>query len=472
MDVSAKIFKTPNFFLNDEKTNKSSTLLTINGPLDVAHYSKNKEVILVIDVSASMRSSISTLKRALKLFGDLLHDIDISIITFSDEAKLIYQSNQKKNNDSLYHYDGYENSSPYNLVIDTITVEGNTNISSALNMAFSITNCDKMSSIVVFSDGMPNKDITSIGGFKNLASIKPPKVRIICAGFGSESSSEILSAIGEFKYIAMKSQNEIATFFAGVVFEITTSIAADLKYDSPDSIYLPDVIYVGSKFQCIVDNNTLTSSSNANVSQDSFIIIETTLSQSESESAPSKRKNLEPLIIGYTDLVATTEKVITVLPVQSDIDRCIISALLKKKIDNIIMNIRDIKEKYTNEEFTQYRDTAMKEICNFDHPFIANDKGSFVIMLQAAFDALDNRHVFEDMLTQRRTQTSVDFASPFLNRRKSEFVTQVCEVKYSNDIDNCDACNAEMMPAIQLERQSSILDYTGFDLCQNLTFDF
>lgn len=190
---------------------------------------KNKEVVLVIDLSSSMLPSLNNLKCSLLAFRDCLigftsedimnysenvrdillrNSIDITLIGFSESANVIW------NNTSNITFEN----AVKNLKTQTLT-----NMGEGLKLAFQVLNPSIVSWIVVMTDGESNKGKhRTVNSFHKLVTQeKPFNSKIISLGYGKDFNPEVLNRIGTFSYI--QDTEMISVVLGNIVDEIIYS---------------------------------------------------------------------------------------------------------------------------------------------------------------------------------------------------------------------------------------------------------
>ena len=181
--------------LNSASATTEPVLFTIN-----ALSKKNDEtkvpldLICVLDTSGSMEGpKIKLLINTLKYLIDLLDENDrISIVRFSNAGKRltrlvrVSESNKPKIRE----------------IIDSLSADGGTNITSGLKRAVRIINERKyrnpVTSVFLLSDGLDNN---AIGGVRELLDTQQPKdnFTIHSFGYGSDHDPNLMSTIAKYK---------------------------------------------------------------------------------------------------------------------------------------------------------------------------------------------------------------------------------------------------------------------------------
>lgn len=246
---SAKIY-TGNYCFEKKPANMIAVNFegkSIPDKLSTVEYSgKNKKLILVIDVSGSMNSSMPLLKASLLATRDLLLNlsppevaqlspeerdqrlrkiIPLVLITFSDEAKLIWNSE----------------SSPYSFehAVHHLKAEMKTNMGAGLEMAYTQIK-NEIGWIVVLTDGISNVGAYQRAtSFSNLAKLRPKHSKIIPLGYGTSFDVETLDKMGNYTYV--NNSEVISSVFGSLIYEIMTAYGVDGKIILPSPfIELPE----------------------------------------------------------------------------------------------------------------------------------------------------------------------------------------------------------------------------------------
>lgn len=177
-----------------------NVLIGIEGPSspDSGDISKaHQEIVAIIDTSGSMSGEkIKLVKKSLSFLSEQLTDNDtLSIVSFDTEARLILKmctmdSQGKRNAASA---------------IQLMGTKGMTNLSGGIILGFeqfNITRKDsRVSSMVIFTDGMANRGITETKELcqlvSNLVETIPESLAIFTIGYGEDYNSDAMRAISE-----------------------------------------------------------------------------------------------------------------------------------------------------------------------------------------------------------------------------------------------------------------------------------
>lgn len=213
-------------------------------------YTKNKEVILVIDLSGSMSDSLPALKSSLLALRDSLCGksyeemselskqdrdtlfrsiIKVKLITFSNTANIIWT------HDSTEYFDD---------VVRKLQTQSTTNMGAGIELAFRETNPEMYTWIIVMTDGESNKGShRTVSSFQRLVSRDQPyNSRIMALGYGQEFNPEVLNNIGQFIYV--EDEECIPIVLGNIVDEIIRSTKFNLIIDidtdvEDDTIIVP-----------------------------------------------------------------------------------------------------------------------------------------------------------------------------------------------------------------------------------------
>lgn len=192
--------------------------LSCDGPNEIAL--ECKEVILVVDVSGSMRKVLPMVQQTLtSLVGYLWggssspnqsRGLSLCLITFSDEAKLFYP---QEGVDLLQ-------------AITQMKAEGQTNMGAALEMAYRRVSPNKATWIVVLTDGCSNTGTCQTRhSFEALASSQPPHTKTISLGYGTDFDIGICQSIGRFTYL--ENEEMIPRVIGAIAGEVLSAWAMD-----------------------------------------------------------------------------------------------------------------------------------------------------------------------------------------------------------------------------------------------------
>jgi uncharacterized protein YegL len=184
------------------------------------------DIYLVIDVSNSMGGEkIQTVKKALMYVSSKLgNNHQICIITFDSLANVI---------STLKPVDG-----SFKKIIDKMDAPGvATNISDGLKVAHSEitknqTTKDRLPVVMLFTDGVPNKDMQKASEFQEYLKGLVVQYPIFTFAIGQDHDPNILRTISKHSnggvYHFIKDASEIAAYMGGCLGGILSFVAADV----------------------------------------------------------------------------------------------------------------------------------------------------------------------------------------------------------------------------------------------------
>jgi uncharacterized protein YegL len=161
-----------------------------------------KELILLVDVSGSMRIDIASVKESLRIFLTVLLEASgattsdqlfkergfvIKLVTFSSGAKVVWDSSTA--------------TTTFEEVVNSLRVDGHTDIGAALKLAYQEKIPSRYTWIVLFTDGEPTTGVQSAAGFVEFLEAKPEQTKLVNIGYGTSISAPVLEALGGFSYI-------------------------------------------------------------------------------------------------------------------------------------------------------------------------------------------------------------------------------------------------------------------------------
>lgn len=168
---------------------------------------------LVVDRSSSMAPVLKTACMALKRIVESMTPEDVlHLVAYSDNAEVLISNGQVKNeSDKQTLFEA----------IDSISSRGSTNISTGLETARKLINDAKglgqeySSRIFLFSDGQPNRGITTLGALSELAQTitESDGIRISSFGIGVAFDEAIMKAISDYgggDYFFIQGESNIA----------------------------------------------------------------------------------------------------------------------------------------------------------------------------------------------------------------------------------------------------------------------
>ncbi len=202
--------------------------------------SDNKEIILLIDVSASMSESMKSVKSSLLAFRDsivektpeemeklnpdekdklLRNKFNIRLITFSNDVKEVWSNESNKR---------------FEDIVIKLRAETMTNMGDALKMSFEKIKKDIYTWIIIMTDGESNEGpCRTHNSFEILVnSKKPVNTKIVALGYGNNFDAEVLNKIGTFVYV--EHSEMIPVVLGNLVDEIMNSIGFNCTINIPE----------------------------------------------------------------------------------------------------------------------------------------------------------------------------------------------------------------------------------------------
>lgn len=172
-----------------------------------------KEIILVIDVSGSMGSSMEMMRASLLAFRDSIVEslgtsLRLRLITYNNQAREIWSSQT--------------NETTFDHAVSKLSSSGGTNMGAGVELAYSHVTPEVPTWVIVMTDGLSNDGLYQHrDSFKELAAKAPRLTNIVTLGYGSEFDVDTLVNLGEFTYVA--DQEKIPGVFGSLSNEILTS---------------------------------------------------------------------------------------------------------------------------------------------------------------------------------------------------------------------------------------------------------
>lgn len=210
-------------------------LASVNvGEIEVS--TSDKQVICVLDNSTSMERDIGMLKSSMYVLRDMFLDIstdeskamkkskkddmlkekiDLTVISFSDNAKVVWPSEGKYFDDA----------------IDSMEAWGSTNIEDALDKAKKVINPRKTTWVIFMSDGDANRGNKDTNYLSTILK-DSPKTIVRSIGFGTNYDPQCLSKIGKFSLA--KTQFDLPAVFGAISAEILTSKYSNMVIDKEE----------------------------------------------------------------------------------------------------------------------------------------------------------------------------------------------------------------------------------------------
>jgi len=188
-------------------------------PVSVPNPVKDREIILVVDLSGSMRETLPHLRASLRAFRDSLLKQEpgnpmpsIRLIGYNNDAQEICFVESPED-------------PTFDQVQERLQAEGLTNMGAGLQLAFEKVDPQKATWIVVLSDGMSNRGFYQTKqAFQDLKKQTPPRTRIVALGYGTEFDADIMQAVGD-DFVYINDPELIPCFFGNLSNEILTTQA-------------------------------------------------------------------------------------------------------------------------------------------------------------------------------------------------------------------------------------------------------
>lgn len=210
------------------------------------------DLICVIDKSGSMAGNkIELVKKSILFTLDQLSENDkLGIVTFDSEVSVELSITNVN----------VENKVKIKEIIQNIEVGSSTNISDGLMEGFDmlqkLLNPNQVTSIILFTDGLPNNGIQDTEEMKlfiskQLKELKKP-ITLFSFGFGVDHDPNLLSdiaTVGNGLYYFIEKEEEIISSFAGCIGGLLTVVAQDVN------IIIHRDVVPRSSYEYITDTN-------------------------------------------------------------------------------------------------------------------------------------------------------------------------------------------------------------------------
>ena len=214
-----------------------------------AYLNDNKELIFVVDLSASMGPSIHQLRSSLKAIRDTILSLTgTTQHTTQHTIQHTIQHNEKSfrqaanirligfSKDAWEFYSSEDSSEDitWDKIIDKkIIARDATNMGAGLLLAFDRTSVNKATWIVVMTDGHCNRGLyRTCDSFKRLLAKCPQNTQIVTLGYGKNFQPDILQVLGDFTYI--EDEEAIPTVLGSLANEFMTSWGFKAKFIIPE----------------------------------------------------------------------------------------------------------------------------------------------------------------------------------------------------------------------------------------------
>jgi uncharacterized protein YegL len=351
----------------------------INNSAELIPYSAqlncHKEIILLVDISASMTDTMKSVKSSLLAFRDALLEktpkeinsipaierdallrerINLRLITFSRKAKEVWSNETEET---------FEN------VVINLETEIMTNMGDAIKLAFSKVNPEKYTWIIVMTDGNSNEGpCRTAGAFQRLVTSKPLNTKVVTLGYGSDFDPEVLNKVGSFVYI--DNSEVIPVVLGNLAGEILTTVGFNCVIDNSDinvSEITDDTLITSEKEQgkILVGNRVIPALSAGTVYNYIYL----------------SNKKVD-LIIRYTNLV--TNEIVEIKPIvkksnqppgdelrelffKAETERLVYDlyrAIQSNRTPQIVIKIRKVLEEWKDEIAEPYKDQVIQLIEN------------------------------------------------------------------------------------------------------------
>jgi len=189
----------------------------------------NVDMVIVLDRSGSMSGQkLNDAKKAtMQLIYRLTASDRFSLVTYSDNAcvvsRLMNVTSSAKNQ--------------LNTLISKVSASGGTNLGQGLQTGIDIltsaSESGNVGRLILISDGMANKGITSINALGNMASVAVKKeFSISTAGVGVDFNENLMTALADYgtgNYYFMKNPSAFAAVFNDEFNQTRTAAATSLK---------------------------------------------------------------------------------------------------------------------------------------------------------------------------------------------------------------------------------------------------
>jgi len=198
-------------------------------PSESLHKVNNMDMVIVLDCSGSMSGQkINDAKNAaIKLVSQLKASDRFALVTYSNNARVI---------------SGLVNVTPsaknrLNNLINGISAGGGTNLGHGLqagiDMLSSTAKNGNSGRLILISDGLANKGITSIDALGNMASVAVKnEFSISTAGVGNDFNENLMTAIADYgtgNYYFMENPSAFASVFNNEFNQTRTAAATGVK---------------------------------------------------------------------------------------------------------------------------------------------------------------------------------------------------------------------------------------------------
>ena len=213
-------------------TGTPSTLIQIgmNSPIDVHELDRPPlDLVVVLDVSGSMSGApIEYVRTGLQRMLDVLEEGDhFSLVTYNDTAKVEFELL------------GVEDQRDIEVALGRLVASGATNLYDGLFQGFEIAsthkNVDRQNRVILLSDGVANRGITTPGRITSLAaSYARQGIGLTTIGVGEEFDVDLMRALGEVgagSFYFLEDPQAVREVFLDEVRTFVVPIALDARID-------------------------------------------------------------------------------------------------------------------------------------------------------------------------------------------------------------------------------------------------
>ncbi len=210
--------------------------------------STNKEILFLVDTSASMEESLKEVKSSILAFRDSLvckTPLEMESLSKSDRDHLFRTAISTRfitfSNDAKEEWNNSDSEKFFEDVVINLRSESLTNMGDALKMAFEKADRDSYSWIITMTDGESNRGpCRTQDSFQRLVkSGKPFNSKIISLGYGSKFDPDVLNVLGTFAYV--ENSEVIPVVLGNLAEEIMMSIGFNCVIDIPNAQIVSEV---------------------------------------------------------------------------------------------------------------------------------------------------------------------------------------------------------------------------------------
>lgn len=214
LEISSKIYTTPAFCRNT--LSLAHVCIKVPENFDYPHENKY-HLVLIVDCSDSMIEVIDNVKSTiLAIFNRIRDSCNITVITFSRYARIIYSDLNNKREE-------------FESIINKIQADGLTNLYDGLRLAFSVSSdFEDKTLMILLSDGNPTIGIKNNSTILKLVSDNSNSLHILnTIGYGVDYNPYLLNKIGHFTYI--KNIESMPKVIGSMINMIESTFATDIE---------------------------------------------------------------------------------------------------------------------------------------------------------------------------------------------------------------------------------------------------